>query len=95
MLLELLGVSSLASVNAILSFAHDIALQKTFDDFWNAGKQAQDFLVATRKGAVAVLSGTGKVTAFGKRRATLRRVAIAQETVVVGAMEAVATTGGD
>ena len=95
LLLELLGVSSLASVNAILSFAHDIALQKTFDDFWNAGKQAQDFLVATRKGAVAVLSGTGKVTAFGKRRATLRRVAIAQETVVVGAMEAVATTGGD
>ena len=95
LLLELLGVSSLASVNAILSFAHDIALQKTFDDFWNAGKQSQDFLVATRKGAVAVLSGTGKVTAFGKRRATLRRVAIAQETAVVGAMEAVATTGGD
>lgn len=94
LLLEILGVSSPAGVGAILSFAQEIALEKTFDAFWNAGKQAEEFLVATRQGALAVLSGSGKVATAGKRRATLRRIAIAQEPAVVGAMKAVAATGG-
>ena len=95
LLIEILGVNSFACVRAMLSFAQEIALEKTFDAFWDAGKQAEDFLAAARQGALAVLSGSGKVTTVGKRRVTLRRIAIAQEPAVVGAMKAVAATGGD
>lgn len=87
LLLELTGVKSPSAVLAILGLAEDIALQQTFAAFWSglnaANAQSQDYLQTTRQGAIAVLSGPGRITSVGKEPGTLRDVAEAQQDIVL------------
>ena len=97
LLLELAGVKSPSAVLAILGLAEDIALQQTFAAFWDGLKagesQSQDYLQATRQGALAVLAGPGRITSVGKKPGELRDVAESQQDVVLGALNVVNRLG--
>lgn len=93
LLLDLVGVKSPSAVLAILGLAEDIALQQTFAAFWAGLKatdaQSQDYLQATRQGALAVLSGPGRITSAGKEAGMLRDVAESQQDIVLRALNVV------